>query len=120
MNVEGEIPEAVVSAERGTQAWRRVVRVQIAAAPDHGDFYSLGGELVATLRALEALAGVLDRQVAGYGQGRVLRDDEGRDPSRRLALAAAHLGDAGEALGRGARSANRFWSAIGHIAVEES
>ncbi len=113
-------PDQVAVAERGTQAWQWVVQAQMAAAPDHGDFYALAGELVATLRALEALAGVLGRQVADYGQGRVLRDDEGRDPGRRLVESVAHLTELGQALGRAERSANRFWSAVGHIAVEES
>ncbi len=113
-------PDQVAVAERGTQDWQRVVQAQTAAAADHSDFYGLGCELVATLRALEALAGVLGRQVGDYGQGRVLRDDEGQDPGRRLVESVAHLIELGQALGRAERSANQFWSAIGHIAVEES
>jgi hypothetical protein len=106
-------------AEAGTQAWRDAVAVQRTAASDHGEFYALAGEMVATLGALEALADVLIRRVATYEQGRVLRDDEGAQPAARLASAVADLTRVRELLAGAERSANRFWSEIGHIAVEE-
>lgn len=110
---------AVELAEAGTQAWRDAVGAQRRAASDHGEFYALAGELVATLGALKALADVLIRQVARYEQGRVLRDDEGAQPAARLASAVTDLLRVRELLFGAERAANRFWSEIGHVAVEE-
>jgi hypothetical protein len=109
-------------AERGTGAWEDTARLQRWATPDHADFYALAGEVVATLYALDDLAQVLRRQVAGYGQGRPVYDDTyGRvDPAVRLAAAVAEL-DGLRGLVQAAQvPANRFWSAIGHIGVEHS
>jgi hypothetical protein len=106
-------------AEAGTHAWREAAGAQRSAVADHGEFYALAAELVATLRALESLADVLAGQVARYGQGRVLRDDEGAQPAARLASAVADLARVRELLAGAERAANRFWSGIGHVAVEE-
>lgn len=106
-------------AEAGAHKWRQVVHAQQSATPDHSDFYALTGEVVDTLRSLEALASVLGQQVAGYGQGRALRDDEGAQPAARLASAVADLTRVRELLVGAEGSANRFWSEIGHVAVEE-
>lgn len=111
--------EVVASAERASCLWRRAALGQQQAVPDHVEFYALAGELVSTLRALEALTTVLARQVAGYGRGRALRDDEGLAPGARLADAVVLLGWTGRSLGQAEDAANRFWSAIGHIAVED-
>jgi hypothetical protein len=111
--------DVVATAERATALWRLAVLGQQEAAPNHGEFYAVAGELVATLRALEALTAVLARQVAGYGRGRVLRDDEGLPPGVRLADAVVLLGYARQSLGQVEDAANEFWSAIGHIAVED-
>jgi hypothetical protein len=109
---------AVVAAQAGAGEWRAAVVAQRVITPDHGDFYSLASELVATLRALEALTCVLGRQVAGYALGRDVRDDESRNPNVRLADAADYLARARESLVYAEREANEFWSAIGHIGVE--
>ncbi|MDQ2709935.1 MAG: hypothetical protein M3Z25_20940 [Actinomycetota bacterium] len=106
-------------AEAGARAWREAACAQRSALADHGEFYGLAGELVATLRALESLADVLVRQVATYGQGRALRDDEDAQPAARLASAVADLTRVRELLSGAERAANRFWSEIGHVAVEE-
>ncbi len=111
--------QAVRAAAAGSGEWRSAVVSQRSATPDHGDFYGLASELVDTLRALEALTGVLGRQVAGYGHGRVLRDDAGEQPEERLAEAVEHLGRVGQLLAKAERAANAYWSAIGHVAVEE-
>lgn len=116
---EDRWPEAVRWAEVGAQAWRSVVHAQRSAAPDHGDFYALAAELVDTLRSLESLAGELGRQVAGYGQGRVLRDDAGEQPAARLAEAVGNLARVRHLLAGAERAANAYWSAVGHIAVAE-
>jgi hypothetical protein len=95
------------------------VVAQHTARPDHADFYSVGGELVQTLRALEALARLLAGQVADYGIGRRLYDDTGRiDPGERLAVASASLDGLASLLTGAERQANTFWSHIGHIGVE--
>jgi hypothetical protein len=111
--------QAATVAERGAQAWRRVVHEQLAAEPDHGDFYAIAGELVDTLRSLESLARALSRQVSGYGEGRALRDDAGADPAARLAVAVEELESVRVLVSGAERSANRFWSHIGRIAVED-
>lgn len=110
--------QAVEAAEIGAQQWRTVVHAQRAATPNHGDFYEIAAEAADTLRGLSALAGVLARQVAGYGKGRVLRDDEGWDPAGRIAEAAAFAAVMQRDLDHAARSADRFQSMVGHIAVE--
>lgn len=109
---------AVDAAEAGTGEWRAAVVAQRSATPDHADFYGIACELVGTLRALEALIRVLSDQVAAYGLGRVLRDDEGGDPAVRLADAADELARTRALLARAEQTANGFWSAIGHIGAE--
>jgi hypothetical protein len=109
----------VVAAEAGADHWRAAVHAQRPARPAHSDFYAIAAELVATLRALSSLTGVLADQVAGYGAGRVLRDDAGANPTARLAAAAALLGLARRDLDRAERASNEFWSQISHIATEE-
>lgn len=112
------MPFPLAAAEAGASEWRAAVAVQRAAKPDHCQFYELAGELLATLRALESMCEVLGRQVAGYGLGRVLRDDAGAIPAVRLADAADELARTRELLATAERTANGFWSAIGHIGVE--
>jgi hypothetical protein len=110
---------AVEAAEAGAGEWRAAVVAQRSATPDHTDFYGLACELVATLRALEALTEVLGDQVACYGLGRVLRDEENGDPAVRLVDAAYELARTRALVARAGQTANGFWSAIGHIAVED-
>jgi hypothetical protein len=112
-------PLAVKAAEAGAGEWRAAVVAQRSATADHADFYGLGCELVATLRALEALTRLLGEQVASYGLGRLLRDDECGDPAVRLADAADELARTRALLALAERTANGFWSAIGHIAVDD-
>lgn len=111
--------DATEAAERGTDAWKTAVTTQQAAPPDHGDFYTLCGELVGTLRALEQLAGVLFRQVDGYGEGRELRDDAGGDPAFRLSAAVGRLGALGPPLSHAEWVAEQAWSEVGHIGLVE-
>ena len=73
----------MVRAEGGTAGWEDAVRLQRWAIPDHTEVYALAGEMVATLDALDDLAAVLGRQVAGYAdtqraRGRTLYDDTGQ------------------------------------------
>ncbi|MFC4950776.1 hypothetical protein [Pseudonocardia sp. GCM10023141] len=124
---EDELSVAMMQSDRGAEAWRAVVRAQAVATPDHIDFYAVAGDMVATLRALEELAQILSRQVASYGDGRVLFDDGlDRDtdslatPQERLSLAARQISVAGKSIGMATWPANRFWSLIGHIGAEVS
>jgi len=118
-------PEAVQQAEQGAQAWRAVVHAQGSATADHSDFYALAGHLVDTLAAVESLARLLAGQVARYADGqpagRVVYDDSRTfNPAVRLhdaVLDLGHLAD-GAAVARG--DADRFWSAISHIGVEDT
>lgn len=109
---------AVVHAEIGGDSWRSVAHAQRSATPDHSDWYAITGELVDTLRCLAAVATVLVEQVDGYGRGRVLRDDASIDPAERLAQAWPLGAQLRFEIDRAERTANRFWSEIGHIAVE--
>ena len=117
--------EAVVRAESGTAGWEDAVRLQRWAIPDHTEVYALAGEVVATLHALDDIAAVLGRQVAGYAdtqraRGRTLYDDTRQiDPTARLVTAVEALAGARDALAVATRSANEFWSAVGHIGTED-
>jgi len=111
---------SVTHAEKGAQQWRAAARVQQSAEPDHSEFYALAGELVDTLRAIEALAGVLVRQVNGYADGRRLYDDQGADPPARLRTAGLHAAELRQHAAAGERAANEFWSAISHIGLDYS
>ena len=113
--------EAVARAEGGVAGWEDAVRLQRWAIPDHADFYALAGEIVATLHALEDLAHILARQIAGYGHGRVLYDDTRHvDPAQRLLAAGSAMQALHGAVSVAAGWANEFWSAVGHIGVEHT
>jgi hypothetical protein len=115
----GRRSKAVRCAEIGTASWEAAARAQQAATPDHSDSYALGGELDATLRAMQDLARVLAEQVAGYGEGRPVYDDTRTvDPRGRLHAAAAELAELARLLGAAQRPAAAYWSAIGHVGVE--
>ena len=112
---------AAARAETGTVAWEDAVRLQRWAPLDHADFYALACEIVATLHGLEDLARVLRRQVAGYGSGRAVYDDtRQRHPQHRLAQAASDLDILADQLLSAERTANAFWSGIGHIGVDDT
>lgn len=114
-------PAAVVAAEIGADGWTEVARHQRWAAADHADFYSIAGDALATVNALEDLTEILAGQVAEYGQGRTLYDDSYTvDPAARLADAAAQLRSAHAALRQASQAVNEFWSAIGHIGVRDT
>lgn len=113
-------PVAVQRAERGADAWRDVVNAQLGARPAHADWYALAGEMVETLRVLDSLSGMLARQVLDYGTGRAFYDDEGADPAHRLRCAVLALAETRQGLAEAERAANRFWSAIGHVGVEDA
>ena len=108
-------PPAVCHAEMGAAAWRAAVDYQLAATPDHADFYALAGDLVETLRALDTVAGVLASQATSYGASRQVYDDEDANPAHRLRAAVLALAETRHGLARAERAANQFWSAIGHI-----
>lgn len=122
-------PEAVQQAEVGARAWRAVVHAQRGAAPDHADFYNLAGHLVDTFAAIESLARLLADPVCSYADRqppgkRVYDDSRGVDPRRedpreRLADARCDLSQLAIAAGCALDVANRFWSAISHIGVED-
>lgn len=108
------------AADYGTSGWRAVAgRIQ-AEKLDHADMHELGRELSETLRAIESVARELAGQVERYGDGRVLRDDEGEDPALRLCAAEGALQNAEFRVRHADRAVQRFWSAIGHIAVADT
>lgn len=122
-------PQAVQHAEAGAEAWVAAVRHQRTATPDHSDFYALGADLVATMRAVQDLARLLDDQVQRYGEHRPVYDDSRDDvhgeagvvdPHARLTAAAVELEALTAELGAAIWSADRFWNAISHIGVEDT
>jgi hypothetical protein len=116
---EDERSVAVTHATSGSDAWQSAGVAQRHSSLDHSDFYGLAGELVDTLHALASLCAVLRVQVAGYGAGRLLRDDEpGHDPALRLIEASGLAEQLQNDVDVAERTANRFWSAVGHIALE--
>lgn len=117
-------PVALVHAEIGADSWRSALLAQRSAPPDHADFYSLAGYLCDTLAAIQSVAGVLRQQVDGYADGldvgrRVYDDTRSTDPHERLTAATVELNAVVRSLGPVVWSANRFWSAIGHVGVED-
>lgn len=121
MNSPDERPHALRSGEAAATAWAETVEHQQQAQPRRADFYALAGEVVATLYALDDLTVVLVAQVGGYGHHRGVYDDTRTvDPATRLADAVQCLNGVRAGLGSAADAANAFWSAIGHIGVEES
>lgn len=123
---DDERPDAVSHAEVGATAWRAVVLAQQSATPDHADFYALAGSLFEALVAVESLARVLARQVAGYadtvagsGEGFVVYDDSREvDPELRLYAAQERLDHLAATVATAGRRLDEFWNAIGHIGVE--
>lgn len=113
MSVEDEF-------DRITDLMRAVVtRQHEDRDPAHEDFYVWGWALSELTARLQDGARVLGRQVAGYGDRRILRDDEeGADPAARLVEAGAHLAALVSALDQANRAARLYHSAVGHIAVE--
>ena len=121
-------PDPVRQAEAGARAWQAVMHAQHCATPDHADFYNLAANLSDTLDTVAILTRVLAWQVRGYadglGAGRVVYDDSRAglhpvDPARRLAHAEVELVALSVAVETAGRRANDFWSAIGHIGVED-
>jgi hypothetical protein len=109
----------VGAAEAGSRAWRQVFHTQQATKPDHSDFYVLAAEMVDTLRVMESLARLLNKQVAGYAKDRPVYDDSGVvDPRNRLAGASRVLTALSADLVAAERNANEFFNAIGHIGVQ--
>lgn len=95
-----------------------VTRQQQDRDPAHEDFYTWGWALSDLTMRVQDAGRVLSRQVAQYGDNRVLRDDEDGDPYERLSEARGHLDTMAAALGQANQAARLYHSAIGHIAVE--
>lgn len=108
---------AVLHAEQGATAWQAAADYQAGATPDHAAFYSLTGDLVDTLRSLNAITWTLAIHTGRYGQGRELYDDEGANPDHRLRAAVLALEETRRRLAQAERAANHYWSAIGHIGI---
>jgi len=107
-------------AGRARDLWEEAVRLERTADPDHGEWYGIAGEITGTVRALQSMASLLGERVAKYDQapGRVVRDDEGLDPSVRLDEAHALLVELEAVLVSAEATAGAAWSSIGHIGVE--
>lgn len=86
--------------------------------PAHEDFGTWGWALAELTARAQDAGRVLGRQVAGYRSRRILRDDEGADPSLRLQDAGEHLQDMIDALDQANRAARGYHRAISHIGVQ--
>jgi myo-inositol catabolism protein IolC len=123
-NTRDTAQSAVRHAERAADAWQAALAAQRTAVPDHAAFYALAAEVVATLRHLDGLCELLTQQVAGYAHavcedGGVLCDDEqGHDPGERIGIASSWAAQTRRLIGQAERAGNRFWSEIGHIAID--
>lgn len=105
--------------DRITDLMRAVVtRQNEDRDPAHEDFYVWGWALSELTARLQDGARVLGRQVAGYGDRRILRDDEDEDPAARLVEAGEHLAALVSALDQANRAARLYHSAVGHIGVQ--
>ena len=104
-----DLPDVVAAAVR---------RQSAEADPAHEEFYAWGYVLSELTARVQDAARVLGRQVAAYGNGRELRDDEGGDPVERLTLAVRLLDEVSAAAGAANSAARLYHSAVGHIAVE--
>ena len=85
----------------------------------------MAGCLVETVQAVQDLAGVLAAQVRGYAASlppelRVYDDTRTYPPQQRLDAGRDRAAGLASHLGQAAQRANAFWSAIGHIGVEET
>lgn len=86
--------------------------------PAHEDFYAWGWALTELLDRVDAIAEVLERQIPRYGDRRILRDDQGRDPAERLVEAVSRLVETRQALGPARERIRKYHSATSHIAVD--
>lgn len=116
---------ALRASEVGVRGWRDAVLAQRVAGLDHADFYGLAADVSDTLTTvgelLEVLAGQVDRYPASLPAGRQVYDDSySVDPAVRLATAAGELRAAAGPLDQARGHLDRFWSAIGHIGVEDA
>lgn len=104
--------------EQVTESLRAVVRQQAADLdPAHEDFYTWGWALSDLTAYTQDAGRVLMRQVAAYGDRRLLRDDDDADPNERLLEARRFLDQMAAALAEANVAARAFHSSIGHIAV---
>src|SRR3712207_947473 len=78
--------------------------------PTHEDFYAWGYGLSEMTAQLEQLVNVLRRQIAGYGDRFILRDDEGADPAERLGDVEASLMSLMQSLTASNRYAREYHS----------
>lgn len=101
----GLLSEVVQAQERDTD-------------PAHEDFYLWGWALSDLTMRLQTVVRVLSGQVAHYGDDRILRDDEGDDWAGRLVEVTRYLDLLARELDQAKKTARRYHSAIGHIAVE--
>lgn len=85
--------------------------------PAHEDFYAWGYVLSELTARVQDAARILARQVAAYGDRRILRDDDGADPADRLAEAARLLDHLHTTAGVANSAARLYHSSIGHIGV---
>jgi hypothetical protein len=86
--------------------------------PAHEDWYTWGWVLSDVTAQLEHLSRVLGEQVRRYGERRILRDDEGMDPTERAGRTDDTLRELARCLHEANLYARAFHSEASHIAVE--
>lgn len=109
---------ASFQAGRARDLWEEAVRIERTADPEHGAWYTIAGEMVGTLRALQSMTTLIADRLASYDEDRILRDDEGHEPAARLDECNARLTELEAILGSADSAADAFWSSVGHVGVE--
>lgn len=90
---------------------------QTDADPAHEDFYAWGAALTELIYRLGGLCRVLDGQIEHYGDRRILYDDEGADPAKRVAEMRFRLAGVGIHLENALMAAQLYHSEASHLAV---
>lgn len=88
------------------------------ADPAHEDFYAWGGALDEMTRRLAHACRVLDGQIREYGDTRILRDDDGMDPSERVHRMRVVVRNLGVLLEQANVVARSYHQEASHLAVE--
>lgn len=86
--------------------------------PDVADLYEAGGAYKETIAALAALAEQTIHEMQRLPERVILRADDGKDPGEHRRAAIVHLAEMRRSLDQAHEAANRYHSAVGHLAVE--
>jgi hypothetical protein len=84
----------------------------------HEDMYRAGAALTEITYQLDEIAREIFEDVKAYPSSYVLRDDQGKDPQKRIEEALDQLTEISVSMQQANRRAKLYHSAVGHIGVE--